>query len=198
MLMANAGLAANTGMSVNGSAALAEGSPTVKLSPSASDVRYDKRRRKRRRHYVKPHGHWAAGEGQGEGECGVKKHRCPPPRRYRGTNNQVDPKTKRNVKITFVVKDGVVIRVRTLTIDRCRHGGPLRVIQRKFWPSGLFRKKGHKHFQFTVHAGPKKQPATLRGTRRGRAFTGKLTDISPDPSGHGVCRASARWRATRL
>jgi hypothetical protein len=149
-------------------------------------------------HYAKPRGRWRVTGGQGEGKppCGRNVPECESGS-YRGTTKQVNPDTGQPVTITFAIKaDGLVHKITTTTVDQCPNSGDLIVAQHSFAVVSVTRKTSGDHYHFKVHAGPKDQPATLRGTLlRDSTVTGKLTDTSPDPSGQGVCRASTHWRA---
>jgi hypothetical protein len=110
----------------------------------------------------------------------------------------VNADTHRFFKISFVIwRDGSIHSVRTTTLDRCQNGSQLQVTQQAFSFDTVLAKSKRGPFRFTLHAGPRDQPATLRGVIRGTTVTGTLTDRSPDPSGVGICQASTRWSAAQ-
>ena len=111
---------------------------------------------------------------------------------YRGTTAQVNPDNGKKFAITFTLKGRTVSNVKTLTRDVCPDGSHLRVTQNAFKSVKLDRKG-----RFVLRAGPRTQPAVLKGRIIGKKASGTLSDRSQDPAGSGLCKANTTWSAKR-
>jgi hypothetical protein len=109
---------------------------------------------------------------------------------YRGRTGQLNPSKGKNFSITFTITKGKISKVRTTTRDKCPDGTYLRVDQGVF-PTGRLDSKG----RFTLRAGPKEQPAVMKGRVQGSKASGTITDRNNDTAGSGVCKASTTWTA---
>jgi hypothetical protein len=110
--------------------------------------------------------------------------------RYKGTTGQLNPSRGKNFSITFTIAKGKISNVRTTTRDKCPDGTYLRVSQGVF-PTGRIDSKG----RFTLRAGPKQQPAVMKGRVSGSKASGTITDRNNDSAGSGICKASTTWTA---
>jgi hypothetical protein len=113
--------------------------------------------------------------------------------KYKGTTGQLNPSKGRNFSITFTIAKGKISNVRTTTRDKCPDGTYLRVAQNVF-PAGRLDSKG----RFTLRAGPKQQPAVMKGKVSGSKASGTITDRNNDTEGSGICKASTTWTAKRV
>jgi hypothetical protein len=110
--------------------------------------------------------------------------------RYTGTTAQGDPGSGRKFVITFTIEKRRISNVRATTRDRCSDGSFFEVDQAGF-TSARLDSKG----RFTLRAGPRQQPAVMKGRVRGSKASGTITDRSNDAVSSGVCEASTRWTA---
>jgi hypothetical protein len=110
--------------------------------------------------------------------------------KYKGTTGQLNPSKGRNFPLTFTIANGKISKVRTTTRDKCPDGTYLRVDQGVF-PTVRLDSKG----RFTLRAGPKEQPAVMKGRVSGSTASGTITDRNNDTAGSGVCKASTTWTA---
>jgi hypothetical protein len=97
-------------------------------------------------------------------------------------------KTAQSFSIRFKIAKRTISAVDTTTKDRCSDGSSLEVRQNAFGAGRLDRKG-----RFTLRAGPRQQPAVIKGRVKGSKASGTITDRPNDPSGH--CSASTTWRA---
>jgi hypothetical protein len=110
--------------------------------------------------------------------------------KYKGTTAQTNPKTGKKNPVKFTIAKGKISGVFTYTRDRCPDGSHLHVAQGVFAPAKLDSKG-----RFTLRAGPKEQPAVMKGKVNGSKATGTITDRYNDPAGSGVCKANTTWTA---
>jgi hypothetical protein len=110
--------------------------------------------------------------------------------KYKGTTGQVIPAEGKNFPLTFTIAKGKISKVHTTTRDKCPDGTFLRVDQGVF-PTARLDSKG----RFTLRAGPKQQPAVMKGRVSGSKASGTITDRNIDPGGSGICKASTTWTA---
>jgi hypothetical protein len=109
---------------------------------------------------------------------------------YKGRTGQLNPSKGKKFALTFTISGGKISKVRTTTRDKCPDGSYLRVDQAVF-PTVKLDSKG----RFTLRAGPKEQPAVMKGRVSGSKASGTLTDRNNDTAGSGICKASTTWTA---
>jgi hypothetical protein len=105
------------------------------------------------------------------------------PGRYTG-------KTAQKFAVTFTIGKRRISNVRTETRDGCSDGTFFQVPQPGF-TSARLDSKG----RFTLRAGPRQQPAVMKGRVKGSKASGTITDKSNDAVSSGVCKANTRWTA---